>query len=267
MRGPHCKANLDQLCSNLQEYARTNSIAARTSPTAARLSDSLFLANSASRTNFRDICASGNIDSRAHLASARSQTLPAECTEFILGTANSVFFYVAPFRYPGTDCGLLFSATLEIAHTVNGVATPFDSGGLLNIFKTPDPRAFLSRHDMPIPEHRRYLTLCMDLLFRQPEDYVDGTDPSYPGPVGLTGGDYRRWTHEVRIPDRVLLRSRHLQAAFAPTPLVADSIVVKSLFKWCDEQGVDSISFDAPRGGEFAALQRKCRDYIREKLQ
>jgi hypothetical protein len=181
-----------------------------------------------------------------------------------------VFFYVSPFRYPHTGCGLLFAHTLELDYENEGVATPFDSGALVNIFKwrnpAESPQEFLSRHELPIPEHRRYLCQCMDALFHKPEDYVEGLDPRRPGPIGLDGGDHRRWTHEVRIPDRVPVRGSHLQAVFAPKARVAANRAVKEFFKWCATEGVDHISFDTPRGNDFAALRQQCLAYIRHKL-
>lgn len=186
-----------------------------------------------------------------------------------MGTGESVFFYVSPFRYPHTACGLLFAGTLELERKNDGVATPFDSGGLLRIFARPDPaespQEFLWRHEMPIPEHRRCLRLSMGLLFQKAEDYVEGLKPHRPGPIGLTSpGDERRWTHEVRIPDRVLLRSKHLQAVFAPLERAAHDPATQELFRWCAEKGVDHFTLDAPRGGEFEALQKRCLDYIRK---
>ena len=134
----------------------------------------------------------------------------------------------------------------------------------------PDPaeplRAFLSRHELPIPEHRRYLGLSMEVLFDKPKDYVEGLEPRRPGPIGLTGGDHRRWTHEVRIPDRVFVRGGHLQAVFAPTAQVARYPPVRSLFEWCEGEGVDSIAFAAPRRNDFEALRRECLAYIRQRL-
>ena len=121
----------------------------------------------------------------------------------------------------------------------------------------------MARHEMPIPEHRRYLRLSMGPLFDKAEDYVEGSHPHRPGPIGLAGGDHRRWTHEVRIPDRVLVRSRHLQAAFAPTRAARDPEIMRFL-RWCAERGVDHFAFDAPRGGEFETLQKRCLAYIRK---
>jgi hypothetical protein len=62
------------------------------------------------------------------------------------------------------------------------------------------------------------------------------------------------------------VRGSHLQAAFAPKARVAASRHVEDLFQWCATEGVDHISFDTPRGDDFEALRRECRDYIRRKL-
>jgi hypothetical protein len=166
---------------------------------------------------------------------------------------------------------LLFAKSLESEHHSHGVAAPFDSGGLCNVFIRPDPaeppRDFLSRHELPIPDHRRYLGLSMSILFHKPEDYVDGPDPRRPGPIGLTRGDQRRWTHEVRIPDRVFVRGSHLQAVFASRARVAADPEIEGLFEWCAMEGVDRIIFDTPRGNDFEALRRECLAYIRRTLQ
>jgi uncharacterized protein with von Willebrand factor type A (vWA) domain len=147
---------------------------------------------------------------------------------------------------------------------------PFDSGGLLRAFgrlhAAEPPRAFLSRHELPVPGHRRYLGLSMDVFFDKPEDYVEGLEPRLPGPIGLTGGDRRRWTHEVRVPDRVFVRGSHLQAVFAPKARVAADPEVEGLFQWCADERVDRISFDTPREDDFEALRRECLAYIRRKL-
>ena len=207
---------------------------------------------------------------REALAAARSESLAPACAEVVLGTADSVFFYVSPFRYPNTTCGFLFAKSLESHYREGGVAAPFDSGGLMKIFARPNPeespRDFLARHEMPIPEHRRYLGLSMAVLFDKPGDYFDGTDPLWPGPIGLTEGDHRRWTHEVRTPDRVFLRGGHLQAVFSPRARVATDPEVEGLFQWCAREGVDRILFDTPRKNDFEALRQECLAYIRRKL-
>src|ERR1035437_9613949 len=168
------QANLDGLCRSLEDYAKQNGIGVPnpSSGAAARLSDSLYLAHSTSGEKFSDLCASGYLASAASLASARNESLAPGCAEVVLGTVGAVFFYVSPFRYPQTGCGFLFAKTLESPRSDDGVATPFDSGGLLGRFTRSDPaelpRAFLARHGLPIPEHRRYLGLCMAVLFDKP---------------------------------------------------------------------------------------------------
>ena len=106
----------------------------------------------------------------------------------------------------------------------------------------------------------------MDILFHDPKDYVDGAEPHWPGPIGLTGGDQRRWTHEVRIRDQVFVRGSHLQAVFAATARVAADPEIERLFQWCAAESVDRIKFDTPDGNDFDALRRACLNYIRGKL-
>jgi hypothetical protein len=248
--------NLDGLCQSLESYAKANGIGAPKPPSAgAHLSDSLYL---------------GRLTSAASLAATSGRPLSPSCAEVLLGTPDSVFFYVSPFRYPNTSCGLLFAVSLESHHGNDGVASPFDSGSLIDICTRHDPaeppREFLSRHELPIPEHRRYLALSMDILFRDPKDYIDGADPHWPGPIGLTGGDQRRWTHEVRIRDQVFCRSSHLQAVFATRARVAADPEIEGLFQWCAGESVDRVLFDTPAGNDFEALRRACLDYIRGKL-
>ena len=266
------QANLDGLCLSLEDYATKNGIGVpnASSGAAARLGDSAYLAHSTSRKSFSSICDSGYLNSAASLAAARGASLPPACAEVVLGTAGYVFFYVSPFRYPNTTCGFLFAKSLESHYRDDGAATPFDSGGLTKYLVRPDPaeppQSFLARHELPIPEHRRYLGLSVAALFAKPEDYFEGTDPLWPGPIGLAGGDQRRWTHEVRTPDKVFVRGSHLQAVFATTAQVAHNPPVRSLFRWCEAEGVDGIAFAAPRRNDFEALRRECLNYIRQRL-
>lgn len=266
------QANLDELFRTLDAYAITHalSIPNPSSNAATRLSASLYLAHSTSDAKFSNICGTGCLDSAGRLAADSGRILPATCSEVLLGTADSVFFYVSPFRFPHTGCGILFAHSLETHHCHAGVATPFDSGGLVRHVLRPDPseppRDFLSRHQLPIPDHRRYLCLSMDVLFGKPEDYVEGVNPHHPGPLGLTNGDQRQWTHEVRIRERVFIRGSHLQAVFATRARVVADPEIESLFQWCARERVDFIAFDTPRGNDFEALRRECLAYIRRRL-
>lgn len=264
--------NLRQLHKRLDRYAAAENIdAAKPPPPEAQaLSTSLFLAHSTADKNFSAICASNRLLSPALVAEQTKEAVAPDSVEAILGTAGYVFLYAAPFRHPATGCGFLFAHTLESAYREDGVATPFDSGGLVRKFSRPNAhepaRDFLARHELPIPEHRDYLQRTMTLLSAHPLDYVLGVDPVWPGPIGLTGGDRRRWTHEVRVPDQVSIPTGHLQAVFAPARLVAGDKAVERLFGWCHVEGVDCIPLYTCRGDDFDTLKRRCVEYIREKL-
>ena len=255
------RANFDRLCGNLTAYAETNCPPApadgKRTVRAETLSESLFLAHSTANTKFARVCREGL---KGFTGNVEEQ----------LGTAGHVFFYVSPFRYPNTDCGLLFSRDLEASRREDGVASPFDSGSLLQhctpAVTAASPRDFLASHELPIPDHRHYLGRCMDKLFGDPADYVKGIEPLLPGPIGLTGGDHRRWTHEVRIKGQVPLRQGNLQAVFAPKALARRIPEIRNLFEWCITTGVDRIEVDGNREGDFRALQSACLAYISRKL-
>lgn len=264
-------ANLDRLCQELETHAQSLGIPMGPSPVAEKLSQSLFLAHSTADQKFAQIGAARCLSSNAKLAAELGTTLAADCTEVVLGTSDTVFFYAAPFRYPNTGCGLLYARSLEKDYESTGAATPFDSGGLRRKMVRPDPaepvQAFLARHELPIPGHRRYLGHVMTALFEKPADYVSGQDPRQPSPLGFTSGDERRWTHEVRIPRLVHVQgSAHLQAVFAPRARVAADPDIEALFAWCRIEQVDTVVFDASRGNDFESLRRECLGYIRREL-
>jgi hypothetical protein len=264
------KANLTRLCAELDAYSATQVPPPPTqpSPLAGKLSNSLFLSNSSTPETFAHICQSRTLFSRERLASQGIPVKPGKA-EAAMGTANCVFFYLAPFRYPRTACGLLFAGSLESECSPEGAATPFDSGALHRRLARPDSQelapAFLARHNLPIPDHRVYLERSLRLLFRSPEDYLNGVDPLSAGPLGLSGGDSRRWTHEVRIPDHVSV-STHLQAVFAPHSIIAAYRDIQSLFEWCRREGVDAEPFHAEPGSEFVGLESRSIDYLRKRI-
>jgi hypothetical protein len=266
------EANQAHLLGRLEVYAATNGIVRPGQPPdAVRLGQSMYLAHSTASANFSGMCAAGRLLSAMQLAVVRGEALRPDSIKVLLGTADFVFFYVAPFQYPKTGCGLLFARSLEEYHRDDGVAIPFDSGALVDVFTRPDPaeppREFLVRHELPVPDHREYLGVCLGTLFDSPMDYLQSSDPRWPGPIGLTGGDRRRWTHEVRIPREVFIRTGHLQAVFAPISRVAADPAIGRLFEWCKREGVDRVPFNASRGDDFDTLRRVCVDYIRGKLQ
>lgn len=268
----HCwEENLARLQSRLDEYAKTNGLVATGSifKKCGSLSQSLYLAHSTADAKFSRVCESNRLCSPQRLHAEGIKPLATDSVEATLGTANSVFFYAAPFRFPHTGCGFLFNHRLEQAHRDDGVAVPFDSGGLVNVFTRPNPAEsaveFLARHELPLPEHRDYLRKSLEQLFAHPLDYLNGNDPRHPGPIGLTGGDRRRWTHEVRLPDQVYVKTGWLQALFIPVSRVADAPIQKML-RWCEHQGIDIESFHGSRENDFETLLRACVDYIHRKL-
>jgi len=264
--------NLNRLLTELNVYALNNGVSAPDPcpPDAISLSEGLFLAHSTTDGAFPTICTSNQLLCPQRLAQLRGVPLERDCAEAVLGTGGFVFLYAAPFGRPHTGCGFLFSAMLEEEHSEDGAATPFDSGGLVRFCTRANPGEsaadFFARHRLPLPDHRNYLRSAMILLFERPLDYLEGRDPRWPGPIGLTGGDRRRWTHEVRIPDKVYVRIAHLQAAFARTALVTSQPEVENLFRWCDLQGIEFVAFDTPRGDDFDTLQRECVAYIHREL-
>jgi hypothetical protein len=264
------KANLNRLCEELDAYSASQVPPPPThpSPLAEKLSNSLFLSNSSTPETFAHICQSRTLFSRERLASQGIPVKPGRA-EVAMGTANCVFFYLAPFRYPRSACGLLFAGSLESERSPEATATPFDSGALHTHFKRTDPfeaaQTFLARHDLPIPDHRVYLQRSLRLLFRSPEDYLNRIDPLSAGPLGLSGGDSRRWTHEVRIPDSVSVAT-HLQAAFASHSVIAADRNIQSLFEWCEREGIDAERFHAREGLEFVDLESRSIDYLRKRI-
>lgn len=266
------EGNLNRLQQDLAAYAQEQNIAAppATSTSCRKIADTIFLAHSTSDLKFETICNSGRLKSPAKLHSEGLKTLKTDAVELTLGTSEFVFLYAGAFSFPSSGCGLLFSRTLEAAHSADGAATPFDSGGLVNIFTRADmsetAAAFFSRHELPLFEHRDFLNDCLHLLFSAPYDYMEGIAPRHSGPVGLSRGDaVRRHTHEVRIPHEVHLRSPHLQAVFVPLRLALLPEIEK-LLTWCHAEGFDVETYETDRQNDFAKLKTACIQYLRRHL-
>jgi hypothetical protein len=232
----------------------------------------LLLANSCSRAAFPKICASNGLLSQAQVAQATSVALEPGIAESVLGTADYVFLYVGSFRYPGTACGLLFKPSLEEHRQQDSCASPFDTGGLVRHMVLPDPSetplAFHLRHELPVPAHRKVLALTIDLCFGHPTDYLSAVDATHlpRSPFGITDGDLRRYTHEVRIPQSVPLRSQHLEAAFV-AGLLGESLAVEDFAEWCLQNGIHYQRFLHPGEGDFNALRREAMGYVMQNLQ
>jgi hypothetical protein len=268
--GPERHANLARLCSELASHAQTLQRDFHPAAPASKLSIQLSLAHSRASKSFIRICRDRCLSSRVKLEAEGKLTPDTGCDENILGTNDDVFFYVAPFRYPHTTCGLLFAHSLEEQHTASAKATPFDSGGLIRHITRPDPSEpvcdFLSRHDMPAVDHRQYLGHSLTTLFNQPEDYLEGRPPQHPSPIGLTGGDERAWTHEVRLTHRVpLLGNPHLKAIFLANAIANDPDV-EAVLTWSQQEGIDINFLPGNRDGDFSTLQQACLRYLKREL-
>lgn len=264
-------ANLVTQCQRLRAHLSTAGTPCRETPSerAAKLSSEIYLSHATKTTTFAKIAKSGNIYSRVAI-NKQDPSVKLGSTELQMGTADCVFFYAAPFRFPRTTCGFLFAPTLEEERCEDGAASPFDSGGLVHHIQLPPgfttPSTFLREHEFPIPGHRDYLCLSMDHLFDQPESYLEGMASPAAGCLGLSGGDNRMWTHEVRLAERVDLRSRHLRAVFAHRALPASNPAIQDLFKRCLSEGIDWVAYEGPEAGAFKTLQRECISYMQKKL-
>jgi len=269
-RTQRLQSNLERLYGALSPI---EAVSSESSYNCQAVAQNLPLSHATSYRNMVAICESGSLKSMQKLIDQGILT-HRMCAETELGTANGVFFYAGAFSYPATNFGFLFKANIEEAHPVDGGATPFDSGGLVKHFdwgtKTTElPIEFFSRHELPIPDYRRYLHRSFEVLYnRDPWRYLDPEDVTLANdPVKLANGDVRRRrTHEVRIPDSVLLRSAHLVAVFAPKNRIAALPEVRALFTWCRQNKVERRSFDSPGGDDFSGLRSASLDYLREKI-
>jgi hypothetical protein len=190
---------------------------------AQSMTASLPLGHSQGQATFRSTVRDGFLLSQAELR-RRGRKIAGDGLEDMLGTADDVFTFVGSIRYPLTACALLFAAELERVAGNDAIATPFDSGGIVKHFKPTDGSergAFLRRHELPVPEYRSYLTRMLSLFFQSPLDYVDGNAPDLGWPIAIDGGDWRRWTFEVRFGKRIPLSPGMLVGVVLPVALAA----------------------------------------------
>ncbi len=260
-------ANLDRALMHLRECAPPNPATAKR---ASRIADRVPLSHGTSAENFARMAKTGAILSQVAVAAMNGDMLKST-TETKLDTADFVFFFASPFRYPTSDCGFLFRHDLEDQRHSDGNASPFDSGGLLKHFTREDPTetpsSFLARHMLPIPEHRTLLKISLERLFDSPDDYLTTAGRPKTNPFGLRedNDDPRGWTHEVRIPHRVIVKgSNHrLEAVFFVRRLRTDPRI-KAYLSWCHAEKVPYYAIDTPRHGAFDALRRRCIAYIHQ---
>ncbi len=241
--------NLERLLAELQTSAsgdaRCQERLARPHADAARLAAHLPLSHCLSEAAFLGAVRDGRLRSQQQLGRLGR-------TEQDLGTGNYVFTYVAPFRYPGTLAGFLFAPQLEANLHARGVATPFDSGGLLGHFARPDPtepaRDFLVRHELPLRQHRDLLERVLACSFAEPSHYVQGRALDGPHPAGLeqrqADADARLYTFEVRF-EATLPLDQPLLAVFLPVALAALGDVLRATRRW-REHGVTVKRYLSP---------------------
>ena len=231
---------------------------------------SLPLSNTFPVKTFASICGQRYLRSQADLMAAGIMKQPSgPTTEQQLGTDTSVFFFLAPFSYPNTQCGILFKREMQKTYKNKGEASSFDSGGLIRHFTLPAgiaPKGFLSRHLLPVPGHEELLETSLVYLFKDPKDYIFGKDPLHSGPVVLSGGDRRRWTHEVRIASPIpVYDALQVEAVF----LMKDRLTVpeiENFLTYCKTHGILRIRFDAPFDQAFDKMKQLCINYIEDKI-
>lgn len=198
--------------------------------------------------------------------------LDTEGAEACLGTKQFVFLYCGNFRYPKTQIGMLFSSESESIKSPSSEATPFDSGGLHRHFEWPDPREsasqFLSRHCLPVPSYRDYMSMHVAYRFEDAIDYLqpDGR-PIRACPFGIRskdGGDGPRiWMFEVRVADELEIGAHSLEALFYSTRIMGYPNFMKLLSEI--DQKVHHEELKPQNEGDFRALQRQCIDYLKRK--
>lgn len=259
-------ANLERLSSELETDSGARFAASESRLARAKLfGDQVHLSHATSSGSFAAICESGSIFSPGSLLKRGVRVSRPE-TEIFMGTEFHLCLYAAPFRYPNTTSGFLFRGQLESVHSESGVSSPFDSGSLAHHVEITDgthPQEFLCRHELPIPGHRQYLTQSLCRLFQEPEDYLYADrGPSHPSPLPLRGGDSRRWTHEVRIPDQLAIKSAELAAVFVVRENLVNAAVRKFLI-WCEAQ---NIHIEELERGDFHFLRDRSVALILEWL-
>lgn len=195
--------------------------------------------------------------------------------ETLLETADDVFLYIGAFSYPGTECGFLFVPSVESGRRDDAIATPFDSGALVSGKGITPPApytdgiAYVRDHELPVSDFRSLLARVIadysagpgDYL-NEPDDFVCSCGAEREHPFGLSGGDRRAGSFEVRLPQRVPLLPPHLRAVFVRkgyelpelSPLFASGVTIERY----EADSTDPVFFHA--------LRSACISFIKEHL-
>lgn len=194
--------------------------------------------------------------------------------ERILETTDDVFLYVGAFGYPATECGFLFLSSIEDSHQQTGISTPFDSGALATTRYVkqpdhyPDGPACVRDHELPVSDYRKLLGTVIhthsrsaDEFLENPADFSCFCGVPRPHPFGLSGGDNRAATFEVRIPSRVPLKPPYLRAVFVPEGIVPPELSALSA------SGVEIVRYTPiDDGNYFFTLRNACIQFILEHI-
>lgn len=195
--------------------------------------------------------------------------------ENALETTDDVFFYLGAFNYPDTECGFLFTASLENEFSMNGICTPFDSGALVTKNARvlppqmyPDGISCVRAHELSVPKYRSLLQTVIakysagkEAYLHDPSSFVCACGAERGHPFGLVGGDSRSATFEVRLPQHVPLRPPHLRAVFVRKGYEIQEL--SALFSL----GVTVLRYEADNDDDFFhALREACISFIQELL-
>jgi hypothetical protein len=276
MRDPGQLENLKRLLGAIETFAAGDEICRKRQsspdPAARSLAGSLPLGHSRGAAHLKSIAEEGGIFSRIELERRGVALTAGGNTERVLGTADDVFTYVGPLRYPGTSCGLFFKPNTELIFSSTAVATFFDSGGILkhwppnHLANSDDAKiTYLRRNEMAVPDYREYLWRCLVLLFASPWHYVDGTGPDVSGPAQVDRDDARGWTFEVRFA-RALPLAGTLMGVILPAWLGFS--LLEAIAAW-KRAGVDVKFYETPdanEANEWKSLQKESLRYLAERL-
>jgi|APTNR8051073442_1049403.scaffolds.fasta_scaffold05037_3 hypothetical protein len=259
------QANLTRLSASLSAHCPPD---ARRASAAQKLAVQMPLSHATPYGNLQKILRNGALLSQVQLGR------PFGRAEQILETTDDVFLYLGAFSYPGTECGFLFGPTVEAHHPDDNIATPFDSGALARMSFVKPPASytngvtFVREHELPVSDYRALLTTIIsdysrgaDHYLQRPDDFACACGTSRNHPFGLSGGDRRAATFEVRIPQRVPLRPPHLRAVFVrrgfEPPELSDLFAL----------GVSIERFDADDDADFFhALRAACVTFVQDHL-
>jgi len=266
--------NRASLTLSLAEYALVKERGSYSPDEACQLlAAGLPLAHARSNITFIKLCRAAEMKlySRCHLEELGKVPVDNDCVERELGTEDCVFTYAGPFRLDERrrgECGFVFKPQIESRHRFGTpIATPFDSGALRDYLlpsRTPDERkAFLKEHEMHAPGFREFFALYLAKLFNSPWDYVEGLSPLLRDWLPFEGGDFRRWTFEVRFVRE--LRCESLMAVFIPKNQSIINGVAERIHDW-EKQRVDVRLYNETASAGGGDLLIEYIRYLREKF-